>query len=288
MIVTGGRSQDDLMSLLGDDQPQREFAYAAFKSSHLILGQSIEMPSPGDMNFWVSHHFGHINSGFENFYGLDQAFIRFGFEYTPIDRLCLGIGRSTYEETFDGYLKFKILRQSKGAVVMPVTLAFFSSVALNSSKWADPDRKNYFTSRLSYTFQLLLARKFNDYISLQLMPTMVHRNLVPTKADKNDVFLIGAGGRCKITKRLSFNLEYYYLLPDQVVNPPAAVHSSFSAGLDIETGGHVFQLFFTNSSGLQEHAFLTNTTGDWFMGDIYFGFNLMRVFTIKMPKIPTD
>jgi hypothetical protein len=229
----------------------------------------------------ISHHFGKVNSGAYEFFGLDHATMRLGFEYGIFDRLSVGIGRSTYEKTYDGYFVFKILRQSTGAQKMPFTLNFLASTSVYALKCTYPERTNYFTSRLTYTFQLLLARKFTERFSFQIIPSLAHKNLVPDRNDHNDIFIIGGGGRFKLTKRISVNAEYHYVLPGQITQE---YDNSLSVGLDIETGGHVFQLFFTNSYPLIEKGFLTETQGKWTKGDIYFGFNISRVFTLVKPK----
>jgi hypothetical protein len=273
----------DLMSMLNDDKPKIDYTAATFKTTRIVIGQSIENPAKGNMLFLITHHFGAINSGYENLYGLKQATIRLGVEYGLTDRIGFGAGLNTYMNTWDGFLKVKILRQSTGARRMPLTLSFFANTAIYTTKWQVADRKNYFTSRMSYCFELLAARKFGQRLSLQLMPAMVHRNLVETAADKNDVFTLGIGGRFKVSKRVSINGEYHYLFPNQVVS--TKVYNSLSFGVDIETGGHVFQIFLTNSEGEFEEAFLTNTQGSWSKGTFYLGFNISRIFTIVKPKV---
>ena len=274
--------QDDLMDLLADDEAEKtEYAYATFKTTRIVIGHSVENPAPGVMLFLISHHFGHINEGAYEFFGLDQATIRLGFEYGITNRLSVGIGRSSLEKTFDGFAKYKILRQSSGKRSVPVTMTLFSSIALTSLKWSDPERTNYFSSRLAYTFQLLIARKFSDRISIQLTPSLIHKNLVETAEDHNDIFTLGAGGRYKFTKRTSLNVEYHYVFGNQITQP---YDHSLSVGFDIETGGHVFQVFMTNSNPLFERGFLTETVGKWSKGDIYLGFNISRAFTIVKPK----
>ena len=271
-------SQDDLMDLFGEEEPITEFAYATFKTTRICVGQSIENPPNGNLIFIVSHHFGAVNQGFQEFFGLDQATTRIGFEYGVNDWLALGIGRSTMNKTFDGFMKVKLLRQSSGARNMPLSVSYFGSTAINGLKWQDPDRKNYFTSRMSYAHQLLIARKFSNALSLQLMPTLIHRNLVAREIDENDVFAIGAGGRAKISNRVSINAEYYYLLPGQTADD---FYNTFTIGFDIETGGHVFQLFATNARGAIEPYYIAQSGGSWPNGDIHIGFNITRVFTIK-------
>ena len=274
--------EPDLLSMLEDEKPKTEYTTATFKTTRIVIGQSIENPARGNMLFLVTHHFGAINTGYENLFGLKQATIRLGAEYGATDWLALGVGLNTYRITWDGFLKVKVLRQSKGLRKMPLSLSVFASTAIYTTKWEDPDRKNYFTSRMSYAFELILARKFGNAVSLQLMPAMVHKNLVDSASDHNDIFTLGIGGRVKLSKRVSINAEYHYLFPNQVNSQK--VYNSFSAGVDIETGGHVFQIFLTNSMGEFEEAFLTETTSNWLDGGIFIGFNISRIFTIVKPK----
>ena len=164
---------------------------------------------------------------------------------------------------------------------MPVTLSYFAGAAITTLEWQDPTRENYLSSRLSYTHQLILGRKYSEDLSLQVMPTVVHRNLVEKKDEPNDVFAIGVAGRQKLTKRLAVNVEYFHVLPDQI---DEQFRNSLSLGFDIETGGHVFQLHFTNSTAMIEPGYITETVGKWGEGDIRFGFNISRVFTLKQKK----
>jgi len=283
LIPAGIFAQDDLMNLLNDSTSKEiNYTTATFKSTRIMNGHSVEKMPPGQLDFRISHRFGTINSGAYNFYGLDQSNVHFGLEYGIFKWLMIGVGRGTYEKTFDGFTKFTILRQSSGAKTMPVSLSAFSSVAYNSLKWQDPTRTNYTSSRFSYVAQILVARKINSSFSVQLTPSYVHRNLVATELDPNDLFSLGAGGRMKLTKRISLNAEYYYLAnPKQYMS--TTVHNPLSIGFDIETGGHVFQLFFTNSLAMIEKGFIGETTGQWSHGDIHFGFNISRVFTLKKP-----
>lgn len=243
-------------------------------------GHSVERMPPGQLDFRISHRFGTINQGAYNFFGLDQSNIHFSLEYGIFKWLMAGVGRASFEKTFDAFTKFSILRQSTGAVNMPVSVSALTSVALKTIKFPDPNRTNYFSSRLAYTAQVIVGRKINQALSLQLAPSYIHRNLVATELDPNDIYSVGAGGRIKLTKRISFNGEYYYM-----INPKKdfsqKVYNPLSLGFDIETGGHVFQLIFTNSLGMIEKSFIGETTGTWTKGDIHFGFNISRVFTLK-------
>jgi len=284
LIPAGIFAQDDLMNLLNDSTAKEiNYATATFKSTRIMNGHSVEKMPPGQLDFRISHRFGTINSGAYNFFGLDQSNVHFSLEYGLYKWLMIGVGRGTYEKTFDGFTKFTILRQSSGARVMPVSLSVFSSVALNTLKWSDPTRTNYYSSRLSYVGQVLIARKINQSFSVQISPTYVHRNLVATELDPNDLLAVGLGGRVKLTRRISLNVEYFYLAnPKKYMSLP--VYNPLSVGFDIETGGHVFQLFFTNSLAMIEKGFVGETTGQWKHGDIHFGFNISRVFTLKKNK----
>ena len=212
-MVFSGHAQDDLMGLLEDDEETIEYTYATFKATRIIKGQSVENPAKGNLLFIVSHQFGRLNSGSYEFFGLDQATIHLGLEYGITERLTMGIGRSSLKKTVDGFVKYKILRQSSGARNMPFSLSYFGNTIINGLRWTDPERNNFFSSRMQYAHQLLIARKFSNSLSLQLTPTYIHRNLVPAKEDQHDVFALGAGGRFKITQRMSINAEYFYLLP---------------------------------------------------------------------------
>src|SRR5690606_22372823 len=232
-------------------------------------GHTIENTGKGVLDFRVNHRFGRIKDGLNNFFGLDNATTRIGFDYGITDWLMIGIGRSTYEKEYDGFTKVKILRQrdTKG---MPISLSYMGAISIQSleAPVLPPGQEYYFSNRMYYTNQLLVARKFNDWFSLQLMPTVVHYNLVPTKAEPNDVLAMGIGGRVKLSNRVAFNVEYYYRPPDNQLN---GYYNSLSLGFDIETGGRVFQLMFTNSGAMTERTFIGQTTDTWEDGGIHFG-----------------
>jgi hypothetical protein len=283
-MISGKLIAQDLDSLLNAEtnlHKETDYVEATFKSTKIVLGQSIENKARGELNFLISHHFGNLNSGAYELYGLDYSEIRLGFDYGLTDWMTIGVGRSSFNKIFDGYLKFKILRQSKGDKKIPLSLSLFSSMALNSLHWENPDRENLFDSRLSYCFELLMARKMNSSLSFQITPSMVHRNLVKTSEDQNDVYSIGFGGRLKLSKRFSINAEYFYTLPGKTADD---FYDSFSTGFEIETGGHVFQIFLTNSNGLIEQVFIPETNGSWLNGDIKLGFNISRNFTLIRHK----
>ena len=281
------QAQDiDLNQMLEEEQKKEakdkiNYTIATFKTTRLINGQSIETTQQGVMDLKISHRFGTVNGGAYEFFGLDNASMRFGFDFGLSPKLMIGVGRSTYQKQYDGFIKYKLLRQSTGKRNMPISLALMTSAMVTTLKWTDPTRPNYFSSRLQYAHQIIIARKFSESTSIQLMPTLVHYNLVTNANDPNDIIAIGIGGRQKITPRISINAEYYYQLPAYKLPNTT---NSLSFGVDIETGGHVFQLHFTNSRGMTERTFISETAGKWEKGDILFGFNISRVFTIKKVK----
>ena len=279
-----GHAQDSsLLHMLNDSMAAnktRTYVSGTFKATHIINTQTIESPAHNNLNFIIQHRFGQLNSGSYNFFGLDNATLRLGLDYGITDRLAVGIGRSSYLKTFDGYLKYKLLRQTENAG-MPVSVSAIASV---QDYTQDMPQETYLNTkyRTGYATELLIARKFSSRLSLQVTPTWLHYNLVPTVKDKNDVIAVGLGGRVKITNRMSIDGEYDIVPSNQVVS--TSVHNSFSLGWDIETGGHVFQLVFSNSQSMLETQYLTQTTGTWGKGDIYFGFNISRNFNLKKKK----
>ena len=274
-------SQQDLLDLLVQEEPQTEYVTASFKTNRVINLHSLENTGAGVLDVKISHRFGFVNGGISELFGLDAASIRIGADYGLSEVFTIGMGRSSYEKTYDGFVKYKFLRQSTGAKEVPLTAAFFASTAIRTLPWQNPDRKNYFTSRLYYTFQLIMGRKFSENFSLQLSPTLVHRNLVRTAGEKNDVLALGLGIRQKLSRRVTLNAEYIYVLPNQLA---PGYRNTLSIGFDIETGGHVFQLHFTNSTSMIEKGVVTETVGKWTDGGVHFGFNIARVFTLRRPK----
>lgn len=246
---------------------------ATFKDTRIINAQSNETPGKNVLHFVIAHRFGQINEGAYALWGLDNASMRMAFDYGVTDRLAVGVARSTFQKTYEANVKWRALRQNSDNS-MPASLTLYSVAMANGLRWSDPSRENLFSSRLSYVHQAVIAKKWGSKLSIALIPSFIHRNLVESLSDTHDQWTLGAGGRYKVTTRASINAEYHYAikgLPTDHVN-------SLSIGMDIETGGHVFQLHVTNSQGMFERAFLTETGGRWRDGAIYFGFNLSRVF----------
>jgi len=272
------------MSILedsNDDSETREVT-ATFKSTRLVNGHTTEMRPSGVLEFIISHRFGRLNEGVGQLFGLDDSQVRIALEYGIWDKLNVGFGRSSVGKILDGFLKYQVLRQTKSGKMVPISLTAFTSVAVATGPGAflESSIDNKFSQRLSYSYQLLAARKMNSNLSLQVMPTMIHRNYVFTAEDPNDVFALGFGGRYKLTNRLTLNAEYYH----QLAEHSDEYYNSFSIGFDIETGGHVFQLHLTNSRSMIEKGFVAETSGRWSDGAIHYGFNISRVFNLKAKK----
>jgi hypothetical protein len=192
-----------LLDQLNQEAPKtRDYTQATFKGLRVVSGQSIETVGKNNLVFLISHRFGRVSGSYQQFFGLDQAYMRLGLEYGVLRNLTVGVGRSTMQKTIDGFIKYRPISQQKGKYNIPLSVALYTSMAINTTPFTDLTRTNYNSSRLNYTFQILIARKFHEYFSLQLMPTLVHRNLVLTTRDKNDVFAVGAGARIKLSRSI--------------------------------------------------------------------------------------
>jgi len=266
-------AQDDLMLLLNDDTNYK--ISSTFKAVKIVNSQSVELVNMGDLLFLIQHRFGTLNSGSYNLYGLDNAQVRFGLDYGLNNWSSIGLGRSSFLKTIDANAKIKLVSQSKGENYFPFGIVWYSSAFFKQEIWKDMQAEDYlFSDQMSYVHQVLVASKINRDLSVQISPTLVHKNSI-IKDDANDLLSVGLGARHKLTSRISLNSEYFLQLnKENGINP-------FSIGLDIETGGHVFQLHLSNSAAMFERAFIHETNGEWFNGDIYFGFNISRVFTLK-------
>lgn len=282
----------DIDKILDEEMDKKknrnELVEATFKTSRIINGHSIENTQKGILDLKISHRFGTLNNGFYQLFGLDNATMRMGVDYGVTNRLMVGIGRSTYQKQYDAFFKYRLLRQTTGNA-MPLSVSFMAGTMFSTDTASIKNNYNvplnvklHSSDKLSYVYQLIIARKFSTDFSLQIMPTVVHSNVVPLADDPNDLYSVGVGGRLKLTKRMSINMEYYYQIPGHKLKTLAGqeIHNPLSFGFDIETGGHVFQLHFTNSRGMTERQFITETPGSWGKGDISFGFNISRVFQI--------
>lgn len=272
-------AQDD-MAMLEENDSTKEYVSATFKGTRIINFQSVEVPGKGVLEFMIQHRFGDINGGTNSFFGLDNgATIRFGLGYSFNGRLEAGMGRTSYEKLVDGYLKYRLLKQTIGAG-MPVSVTLMGATYATGVK--DPDaslngynKYHYFSDRLSYSLQVIIARKFSDVLSLQINPVFVHYNLVDNISDRNNAFAIGFAGRYKFTRRMAITVEYGLKYNSYTAQ---SYFNPMSIGWEIETGGHVFQMFITNPSGIVEPQYFFHTATSWKDAGIRLGFNISRAF----------
>jgi hypothetical protein len=283
MINTLVYGQEDLMKELEKaDVNEIDYTFQTFKGTRLVNGHTVETKARGNLEFIFAHRFGPVRDGVYELFGIDDAQVRLGLDYGIKDNLSVSIGRNSEDKTIDGYFKYKVIRQSKGARTFPVTVTALLGAGYKPFYKRDEEPKGFGDiDRLSYVSQLLIARKFTTRLSLQLMPTLVHRNAVFHDQAKNDQLALGVGGRIKLTKSVALTSEYYYRI-DTIEDD--TYRNTLGLGIDIETGGHVFQLVMTNTRGLTERNFITETKGDFADGDIQFGFNVTRTFQLKHKK----
>ncbi|GAA3642534.1 DUF5777 family beta-barrel protein [Flavivirga jejuensis] len=277
--ITSKTMAQDLLNILESEAPKtKNYTSATFKGTRILNGHSIELRKKGVTEFVISHRFGRVNLGIDELYGLDQSNIRFALEKGITDNLMVGLGRSSFEKTYDGFLKYKLIKQRSNKNSTPISATVFGSVAYRSIKDFDPLDKPTFNQKLTYFTQLMIARKFSPELSLQIMPSYTYRNLVKTNDDPHGIAAIGFGGRAKISKRMALNAEYHY-----TINPLKSIDTtnSLALGLEIETGGHVFQIILSNSITMIEKSFITESTDNFFEGDIHLGFNISRAFQGK-------
>jgi hypothetical protein len=280
LITSSVFAQESLLNQVEAEQKSTNKVSGAFKSSRVINTHSIEMIGAGMMDVRILHRFGPVSQGAGELFGLDQASMRFGFDFGINKNLTIGIGRTTYKKEIDGFLKYRFIQQSTGYKSAPVSLVGVVGMSVYTYKNPDPTKPLSFNDRSGSYFEMIVGRKFNRNFSMQISPTLVHRNLVAAN-DENDIFAIGIGARYKFSKRMAFVVDYSYVANGL---PKTTGANPLSIGVDIETGGHVFQLHFSNSAGMNERSFITETTNSWGSGEVRFGFNLSRIFDIKKSK----
>jgi len=242
-----------------------------FQGTLIHSGQSAETLSKGELNFVIQHRFGKITNGFYDMFGLDVATMRLGFEYGINDWFSASIGRSTLEKTYDIGLKSKLMSQDD--MGKPLTMSVFVQASANTLRNIYPENYDNLSGRLSYSGQFIAGREFG-FISVMISPTIIYNSYDYRISDDLLFTSLGFGGSVKINDRISITGEYYYGFTEtQFTN-----YNPLSIGVDLDTGGHLFQLMFSNSTGMFNKSLLTNNSGSWSDGDIYFGFNLIRTF----------
>lgn len=279
MVSFAAFSQDDLENmLLGEMGEPIDYTIGTFLSPHILNNHSSELIGKNGISFRVAHKFGKINSGPSHFYGFDDSNSFLEADYAIADWWNIGIGRATLDEQVAGYTKFRLLRQSTGARVMPVSLSLIANAEYATQNFDNEERNKNKEDRLIYSSQLLISRKFSNILSVQVMPTFIHRNLVATKSDKNDVAALGLGASCKVYSNFRVNAEYFFV---QEHNTPSVEYfNPLSLGLCYQTSRHAFEVYVTNAQGITDNSYIANTTNDFFKGDIRIGFNVSTVFTL--------
>lgn len=273
-------AQDDLLeSLNATPAKKKDYTTATFKATRLINSHTLEVVGKRSLDFRIAHRFGPFNSGYYNWYGLDgPATIKISLEYSFDGRLMFGVGRSSLQKLYEGFLKYRLLKQTVNGRT-PVSITLLTSMNINQQKQEVLPYYTGFSSRLSYAYQAIIGRKFNDHLSLQISPTMIHFNTVGNIDDKNDVYALVGAGRYKFTRSMAVTFEYGLRFKG-LSNDYNNYFNTMSLGIDIETGGHVFQMFVTNSTGMNEVQFIPYTNSSWKDGGIRLGFNVSRVFGI--------
>jgi hypothetical protein len=265
--------QEDLLNEIDSDTVFNAYATAAFKGLKIVNFESTKLVAKNEFTLVVAHRFGSLENGIDTFFGLDDAVTRLNFIYGISDGFNIGISRSSYQKIYEGSLKYRILRQEENG--FPFTLVGFNAILINTALDKANLPKLEFKHRLGYTFQMLVSRKMNESFSLEIAPTFFHDNYVMINNQDNTQFALGFGGRYKLGKRWSLNADYGWHLNRASDSP---FKNPLSIGIDLETGGHVFQMHFTNAQPMNTNTFLSQSTGNWSDGDVYFGFNLSRVF----------
>jgi hypothetical protein len=272
ILFFAGYAQD-LLKEAEDSLAVKEYVSGAFKSTRVINAHSVEMLAKHNLDFRIMHRFGFVSDGIKQFFGLDQASMRMSFDYGITNNLTAGIGRSTFRKELDFFLKKRFIQQSTGPHSSLFSIVAIAGTTIWTEQSFEPKQPST-ADRTAYYIQLLIGRKFSPRFSFQLSPVLVHTNLPLSITTDQKIFALGGGGRYKFSKRMALTFDYHHPLgtmEDVYTNP-------LSLGVDIETGGHVFQLQFSNATGMNERAYITQTTGKFFKGNIRFGFNLSRIF----------
>jgi hypothetical protein len=276
MLLSGfflSAQENDLLSEIDTDSVTNNYATAAFKGLKIVNFESTKLVAKQEMTLIVSHRFGSVENGFDSFFGLDDAVTRLNFVYGLTDAINIGVSRSSFQKIYETSAKYRLVRQQENG--FPFTIVGYNSILINSALEKENLPKLEFKDRLGYTVQLLISKKVSSNLSLELAPTFFHDNFVALDTQHNSQYALGFGARQKVSKRISINVDYGWHL-NRADNSP--FKNPLSIGFDLETGGHVFQMHFSNAQAMNTNGFLGQATGDWSDGNVYFGFNLSRVF----------
>ena len=270
-LLTFSQDEDLLAEIDIEETPSK--VSSAFKSMKIINFESTKIAAKGDLYFVASHRFGYVDQGIYEWFGLDGAQINLRFIYGINDWLSMSLDRSSGKKVYEGNIKYRLVAQTSD---FPLSVVGYSGVQYYG------ERKPLLplltgTKRLSYVNQILVSSKISKKISFEIIPTIIHQNFVEDDLQENTQYVIGIGGRYKLSSRVALNFDYGGHLNRSTENE-IKYQNPASIGVDIETGGHIFQLHFTNAQYMDEIGYLTNADGDWTDGKVSFGFNMVRVF----------
>lgn len=271
-VVNLATAQNDLLSELISESSDNTFESPAFKAFKIGNLQSTKVAAKGDLYMYVSHRFGSLDKGVNTFYGLDEANTKIQMIYGVLDGFQIGLSRESLRKTYAGSSKLRLVAQGSK---FPLNVVAYGTVNINTQLSTIKYPKLRYRDRFSYASQLLISRRLSKSVSLEIAPTFVRQNLVLEPFQKHEQMILAAGGRFKISKRSSINIDYAYNFSR---HESSAFKDPLTIGLDIETGGHIFQLLFSNAQSTNEPGFLSNAEGDWSKREIFFGFNIVRVF----------
>ncbi len=258
--------------VLTAQETEEETTENAFQGTRFVNEQSVNLTDKGELLLFIQHRFGEIDGGLYQLFGLDQATMRMGFEYGFGHNLNIGFGRSTFMKTYDLYAKARIAGQTSS---FPFTIAAVATGSVPTLRDFFPDEYNSFSDKLSGNFQLMVAKSF-DKFGFQVSPGYISTGYLLTEQENLSFFTLGLAGSVKLSDKVSANIEY---LPH--FNSDLNTPKPLSLGVDVDTGGHLFQLILSNSQHMFSRGLYTSTMGDWSEGTLYFGFNLIREFRIK-------
>lgn len=249
-----------------------------FWAGNVITHSSVTNVGKNIMNVTIMHSFGETNRGIDDLFGLDeQVNVRLGIDYGITDRLSVGFGRSSDEKVYDLRFKYNALRQMTDDSI-PLDIAIKGGIGKTTA-----ENQLNFSQDLNYVATVMFARKFSESLSLQVTPMFSHFNTVrkpragnELKNAENNHYGIGLGGQYRFNKRFALNIEYLPVIGDRNFN----TNNAFSVGVDIETGGHVFQLFLASTKWHLEQYTLARNSNEFFENEFRFGFNVNRIFKI--------
>lgn len=243
-----------------------------FQGTRLVNAQSANLAEQGKLLLLIQHRFGDISNGLYELFGLDQASMRLGFEYGLTKNINLGFGRSTFFKTYDAFGKFRIAQQNEN---FPLNIVAVIDGSVPTLRDYFPSQNDKFSEKISSSAQLHLAKTIGNF-GVQLSPGYLNTGYLPFREEKFSTYTLGIGGSAKLSKKVSLNIEYLHNFNDDLTN-----RRPLSAGIDLDTGGHLFQIIISNSQRMFNQALLTETAGDWSKGNLFFGFNLIREFKLK-------